>query len=67
VNGPQAMFVAICAVAAWLIFALLMRRDAETYKEALISSLLIFSASGLIAALCFGAVAVFLWLGEVKP
>lgn len=66
-NGPQAMFVAICAVAAWLVFALLMRRDAGTYKEALIVSLLLFGAAGLITALCFGGVAVFIWLGEVKP
>lgn len=63
-NAYQVAFVVFCVAIALLIHAAVTQERDESFAEAFKVTLAMHSTIG---AMCIGAIAVFLWLGEVKP
>lgn len=66
-NAYQAAFLVLCVSIALLIHAAVTQERDESFAEAFKVTLAIALVCSTIGAMCIGAVAVFLWLGEVTP
>ena len=66
-NTPQMVFVVSCGALTFFGSAALIRRQRESYREALVAAAILWGVCALLVALSFGLVDVYLWLGEVKP
>lgn len=65
-NAYQVAFVMLCGLVGLLVLAKMAQSRRQSYMESLADVLMVTIVVALVTALIYAAVAVFLWLGEVK-